>query len=116
MNEYLPNGHGDNNNEKNEKFDFKNIETAAAAGRYSSLWYSQSEKPGISSNLMTYIKILKNLMSYTFLMIPIGLKTVSLAGFTTGLVYTTVLNFFLVWLQLKGENKFKNDIFTIYSI
>ena len=72
--------------------------------------------PGISSDFVTYIKVLKNLMGFTFLVLPIGMREFELVGFASGFTFVLLLNLFLVWLQVKSERKFRNEQFSIYSI
>jgi len=71
---------------------------------------------GISSDFTTYIKVLKNLLGFTFLVAPIGMREFELVGFMSAFTFVLLLNLFLVWLQVKSERKFRNDQFSIYSI
>lgn len=76
----------------------------------------KGESVGISSDFVTYIKVLKNLLSFTFLVAPIGMRDFELVGFTSAFTFVLLLNLFLVWLQVKSERKFRCDQVSIYSI
>jgi len=69
---------------------------------YIDFWTNQDgddkDKIGISSSLMTFIKIVRNLLGLTFFIIPIGMRDFTLLGFTGVLTYALLLNLFLVWL------------------
>ena len=60
--------------------------------------YGDPLKGGISSDFMTYIKIVKNLVGFTFLVAPIGLREFSLISFGGAFISVLAFNLFLIWL------------------